>query len=219
MRLRLLLVVVAALLLGAALPAWAWEDYEKGPNAPIITVPAEPASPKKRLPYFGAMVDVGVPDGLIGSVVARPWKWLRLSGGGGSNSISRGWRTGITFLPWTAGPSASFEYGHYQDGNANPLAKKIIGGSFDGSPLLERVGYDYLNAHLGLDFGSRRVVFFVHGGVTLVRGQIHNVEAAIRNATSQAGAGSGTTEVVVPQEPTVKAIGSSVKLGLIVYIW
>ena len=28
-----------------------------------------------------------------------------------------------------------------------------------------------------------------------------------------------TTEVVVRQDPTVKAVGSSVKLGLIVYIW
>jgi hypothetical protein len=217
-RSRLLLVVVPALLLGAALPAWAWEDYEKGENAPIVTVPAAPPSPQ-RLPYFGLMGDVGVPDGLIGSLVARPWTWLRLSGGGGSNGISKGWRTGITFLPFTAGPSASFEYGHYQDGNANSLAKKVIGGSFDGSPLLERVGYDYLNAHLGLDFGSRRVVFFLHGGVTFLRGQIHNVEAAIRNATSQGADGSGTTEVVVPKEPTVKAVGSSVKLGLIVYIW
>jgi len=152
------------------------EDYEKGENAPIVSVPAAPPSPQ-RLPYFGMMGDVGVPDGLIGSLVARPWTWLRLSGGGGSNGISKGWRTGITFLPFTAGPSASFEYGHYQDGNANSLAKKVIGGSFDGSPLLERVGYDYLNAHLGLDFGSRRVVFFLHGGVTFLRGQIHNVEA------------------------------------------
>ncbi|HJX63044.1 MAG TPA: hypothetical protein VJ860_03735 [Polyangia bacterium] len=218
MRLRLLLVVLAALLLGTARPAWAWEDYEKGENAPVVSVPAAPPSPE-RLPCFGMMADVGVPDGLIGSLVVRPWTWLRLSGGGGSNGISKGWRTGITFLPFTAGPSASFEYGHYQNGNANSLAKKVIGGSFDGSPLLERVGYDYLNAHLGLDFGSRRVVFFLHGGVTFLRGQIHNVDAAIRNATPQGVAGSGTTEVVVPKDPTVKAVGSSVKLGLIVYIW
>ena len=218
MRLRLLLVVVAALLFGSTRAAWAWEDYEKGENAPVVTVPAAPPSPK-RLPYFGMMADVGVPDGLIGSVVARPWKWLRLAGGGGSNGISRGWRTGVALLPWAAGPSASVELGHYQDGNANSLARKVIGGSFDGSPLLERVGYDYLNAHLGLDFGSRRVVFFVHGGATFLRGEIHNVEAAIRNATSQGADGSGTTEVVVPKEPTVKAVGSSVKLGLIVYIW
>jgi FtsZ-interacting cell division protein YlmF len=76
-----------------------------------------------------------------------------------------------------------------------------------------------MNAHLGLDFGSRRVVFFLHGGITFVRGQIHNVDAAIRDATAQDPTVSGTTEVVVRQDPSVKAVGSSVKLGLIVYIW
>ena len=215
---KLTLAVFAALVLGVVLPAWAWEDYEQGENVPVITVPAAPPSPK-RLPIFGLMADVGVPDGLIGSLAIRPWSWVRLCGGGGSNSISRGWRAGITLLPFAAGPSASFEYGRYQDGNANSLAKAIIGSGFDGSPLLERVGYEYMNAHLGLDFGSRRVVFFVHGGVTVIRGQIHNVDTAIRQSAPQNTTTSGTTEVVVPQEPTVKAVGSSFKLGLIVYIW
>ena len=218
MRLRLSLAVVAALLLGAVLPAWAWENYEQGANVPVITVPAAPPSPE-RLPIFGVMADVGVPDGLIGSLAIRPWKWVRLCGGGGTNSISSGWRAGITLLPFAAGPSASFEYGGYQDGNANPLAKKIIGGGFDGSPLLQRIGYQYMNVHLGLDFGSRRVVFFIHGGLTVIRGHIHNVDAAIRESTAHDSSVAGTTEVVVPQEPTVKAVGSSVKLGLIVYIW
>jgi hypothetical protein len=218
MRLRLAQAVAAALLLGAALPAWAWEDYEQGDNVPTVTVPAAPPS-SERLPIFGLMADVGVPDGLIGSLTIRPFSWVRVSGGGGTNGISRGWRTGITLLPFAAGPSASFEYGRYQNGDANPLAKKVIGGDFDGSPLLERVGYDYMNAHLGLDFGSRRLVIFLHGGITMVRGKVHNVDAAIRDATPQNTSATGTTEVVVRQDPTVKAVGSSVKLGLIVYIW
>jgi hypothetical protein len=53
----------------------------------------------------------------------------------------------------------------------------------------------------------------------VVRGQIHNVDAAIRQSTANNPTVAGTTEVVVPQEPTVKAVGSSVKLGLILYIW
>ena len=216
MRLRFPLAVAATLLLGGALPAWAWENYEQGENVPVVTVPAAPPS-RERLPIFGLMADVGVPDGLIGSLTVRPWSWLRLAGGGGSNGISRGWRAGLTLLPFTAGPSASFEYGAYQDGDANPLAKKFIGGGFDGSPLLQRVGYNYMNAHLGLDFGSRRVVFFVHAGFTMVWGKVRNVDAAISGASS--GSGTGTTEVTVPQDPTVKAKGTSIKLGLIVYIW
>jgi hypothetical protein len=44
MRTRLRLAVGAALLIGAASPAWAWENYEQGENVPIITVPAAPPS-------------------------------------------------------------------------------------------------------------------------------------------------------------------------------
>lgn len=218
MRFSLPLAVVSAACASASLQAWAWEDYEQGEAALQVTVPAAPPSPD-RLPIFGIMADVGVPDGLIGSLAVRPWSWLRFSGGGGTNTISKGWRTGLTLLPFAAGPTATLEYGRYTEGNANPLAKKFIGSSFDGSPLLERVGYEYFNAHLGLDFGSRRVVFFVHGGVTLLRSRIRNVEAAVRESTGKTTGTTGATEVTVGEDPRVKAIGTSVKLGLIVYIW
>jgi hypothetical protein len=167
-----------------------------------------------RLPLLGVMIDAGIPDGLMGSLVVRPWNWMRVSAGGGTNTMSNGWRAGVSFVPFTAGPSASFEYGRYQDGDANALAKKFMGSGFDGSPALERVGYEFMNAHLGLDFGSRNVVFFLHGGVTMVRGQIHNLNAAIGGMVS-----SGTTELVVGQDPNFKAVGPSVKLGLLCYIW
>jgi hypothetical protein len=187
-------------------------------SAPVVTAPVAPAS-RKRLPILGVMADVGLPDGIIGSLAIRPLSWVRLSAGGGSNLISSGWRTGITLLPFGAGPSASFEYGRYSDGDANGLAKKIVGGSFAGSPALQRVGYEYMNAHLGWDLGFRRFVFFVHAGVTMLRGRIHNLDAAIRDTTTHVPSATGTTEVVVPQDPTGKAVSASVKLGLIVYIW
>lgn len=186
---------------------------EQAEDVSVVTVAAAHPSPR-RLPMLGLMADVGVPDGLIGSLAIRPWSWVRFCAGGGTNGISSGWRAGLTLLPFGAGPSASLEYGRYQDGDANALARKLVGGGFDGSPLLDRVGYEYMNAHLGLDFGFRRFVFFIHGGVTMLRGQIHNLNAAI----SGAGA-TGATEVAVQQDPTAKAIGPSVKLGLVFYIW
>ncbi|HJX63560.1 MAG TPA: hypothetical protein VJ860_06370 [Polyangia bacterium] len=179
------------------------------------SVPEAPARPK-RLPLFGVMVDVGVPDGLIGSLTIRPQKWVRVSAGGGSNGISSGWRTGITLLPFGAGPSASFEYGGYQDGDANAMAKTFGLGS---SSVLQRVGYQYMNAHLGLDFGTRRFVFFLHGGVTMLRGQIHNLDTLIPAPPAGDASATGTTEVTVRRDPNAKAVGPSLKLGLIVYVW
>jgi hypothetical protein len=188
-------------------PGWTGED--------VTAVALRTSTPSSdQLPILGVMLDVGVPDGLMGSLVARPWSWLHVSAGGGTNTISRGWRAGVTFLPFSEGLSASLEYGRYQDGDANPLARKFVDDGFDGSPVLDRVGYEFMNAHLGLDFGIRHVVFFLHGGLTMLQGQVHNLNTSLGGA-----AGAGTTDVVVRQDPSFKAVGPSVKVGLLVYIW
>ena len=165
----------------------------------------------ERWPVVGVMADVGVPDGAIGSLVVRPWQWFRVYGGGGSNTVSKGWRGGLSLIPFGAGPSLSFEYGHYNDGDANGLVRRLMSGQFRGSPLLEKVGYDYVNAHAGLDFGGKRVIFFVHGGVSMLWAQLHNVNDALQNTGS-------TTVVQVNQDPKVKAFGSSLKVGLIIFL-
>ena len=169
------------------------------------------ASHKERWPVIGVMADVGVPDGAIGSLVVRPWQWFRVYGGGGTNSVSKGWRGGLSLIPFGAGPSLSFEYGHYSDGNANTLVRHLVSGQFSGSPLLDKVGYDYVNAHVGLDFGGKRIIFFVHGGVSMLWAQLHNVNDALQNTSS-------TTVVRVNQDPKVKAFGSSLKVGLVIFL-
>jgi len=163
------------------------------------------------------MVDAGLPDGANGSLVVRPFSWLRAHGGGGTNMISKGIRVGATWLPFGSGPSATIEAGHYFDGNANGLAQRFAGSTFS-SALLERVGYDYANAHLGLDFGSRRAVFYIHGGMSYIRADIHNFDSVVASKASSNG-GNGSTEISVNQDPTVRAWFPSVKLGLIVYLW
>ena len=164
-----------------------------------------------RWPILGAMVDVGVPDGLIGSVVVRPWKWLRLHGGAGSNSVSTGWRGGLALLPLGSGPCVAVEYGSYGQGDANGLVRSMTGGDFGGSPLLEKLEYQYANAHAGLEFGGKRFTFFVHGGVSRVWAQLHGSSGTLANTGAD-------TVVQVSSDPKIKAFGSSLKIGLILFL-
>ncbi len=168
------------------------------------------------LPRFGVMADAGLPDGAGGSLVFRPRRWLRAHGGGSYNMISAGFRGGVTLLPFGMGPSATLEAGHYFDGDANGLARRFAGQSFQ-SPLLEKVGYNYANAHLGLDFGYQRVTFYIHAGMSYVQAKVHNVDAAVGSPTDVSS--SGTTEISFKQDPVVRAWFPSAKLGLVVYLW
>jgi hypothetical protein len=167
------------------------------------------------------MADAGVPDGMQGSLVLRPWKPLRASVGGGYNMISKGVRVGLTLLPFGRGPSASLEAGHYFEGDANSTAARFFGNGVEGSaiaPTLQRVGYDFVNAHLGLDFGYKRATFFIHGGMSYVRSHIYNVEQVLNSSQpSINGQDANGLQITVPQGANVKYIGPSGKIGLIVY--
>jgi hypothetical protein len=169
------------------------------------------------LPLFGVMADAGLPDGANASLVLRPLRWLRLHGGGGYNTISTGVRAGITLVPFGMGPSATLEAGHYFEGNANGMAQRFAGSTFS-SATLDRLGYDYGNAHLGLDLGYRRVTFFIHGGMSYMRAQIHNADSVLASQVSGAG-GNGSTEISFKQDPTVRAWFPSAKIGLLIYLW
>jgi hypothetical protein len=202
-------LLAAAAALSWALPARAQVGESLSAASAVVT--------PKRLPLVGVMMDAGVPDGANASLVFRPYSWLRAHGGGGYNMISPGIRAGATLVPFASGPSATIEAGHYFDGDANGLARRFAGSTFS-SALLERVGYDYANAHLGLDFGSSRVVFYIHGGMSYIRAQIHNFDTVVASEASENG-GNGSTEISVKKDPTVTAWVPSAKLGLIVYLW
>ena len=111
----------------------------------------------------------------------------------------------------------SIEGGHYFDGDANGLIRKFAGSSYQSNAVLQRIGYDYANAHLGLDLGYRRVTFFIHGGLSFIRATVHNLDAAIQSQSSADA--SSTTQLSVKQDPIIRAFTPSAKLGLIVYLW
>jgi hypothetical protein len=183
--------------------------------ATTAQVPAKPVA----LPRIGIMADAGLPDGMNGSLVFRPARWVRAHAGGGYNMISSGVRGGFTLAPFGSGPSLTLEGGHYFDGNANGVARKLAGATFKDNALLERVGYDYANAHLGLELGYRRVTFYLHGGMSYIRASVHNADKVVQSETASSGLTSGNTEVTIKQDPIIRAFTPSAKLGLIVYLW
>lgn len=173
----------------------------------------------ERWPKFGVMADAGIPDGANASLVVRPRKWIRGYGGGGTNTIAKGWRAGLSYVPFGSGPSLSLEYGGYAEGNANGLVGRLVQGSWESNAILERIGYHYANAHVGLDFGGKYFMFFIHGGISRVWSTVHNMDTVIRNnATVTDPYVTGSTQVSVRQDPTIKATGSSLKVGLIVFL-
>jgi hypothetical protein len=183
------------------------------PPESVATAHGEDAS--TSLPVLGAMVAVGAPDGAIASLIYRPAPFLRTELGGGYNLISKGIRAGVSVLPFGAGPSATLEAGRFFEGDANGIARQVAGASFGGSAALRRIGYDFVNAHLGLDFGSRRVTFFLHAGMSFIRGSVHNLNEQL---SASSDANSGTT-VTINQDPRIRIFAPSAKLGLIFYIW
>jgi hypothetical protein len=180
---------------------------------------AAPAEERDKPPFvLGLMLDAGVPDGANGALVLAPARWLRLHAGGGTNTVSAGFRGGFTVVPFGAGPSLSVELGHYRDGNANSLVRKFAGTDAWLTPLFERLGYTYGNLQLGLELGHGPVQFFIHAGMSYVHATIHNANAALGSRADPDGTRDDGTTVTIRQDPTVRVISPSAKLGMVVYL-
>jgi hypothetical protein len=155
------------------------------------------------------MLDAGVPDGANGSLVYRPWGWLRFHAGGGTNLVSPGVRCGLSLM--ALGLSANVEAGHYFEGDANQLARKLSGDTSVDVPALRRVGYDYINLHGGLEWGSASWgTFYIHGGMSRISGVIHEAGASFS---------TDSTMVTFNGDPRVNAWAVSARLGFILYLF
>ena len=186
----------------------------------ILEQQAEPSKPKPRITHLGMTIDAGLPDGAGASIVYRPWKWLRVRAGGNYNGVSGGISGGVTLLPpvfFPILPTATIEAGHYFEGDANWIARLATGNQSTDIASLKRVSYDYVNGHLGLEFGAQnRFVFYIHGGFTYLHTTINDLQTTINQQNS--GSGSSTTTVTV-KDPVVNAIVPSGKLGFLIYFW
>jgi hypothetical protein len=160
----------------------------------------------------GVVADVGVPDGAGASVLFHPVSALQLSAGVTHNAVTLGYRGGIAFVPFhrsTFSPTLAVSYGHFPEGDANGLMAFVLDDPTYSSPLLERVGYDFADLHLGFEVGSRRVKFSLAAGMSRVTGTVHGIEDTD---------GDAETSIVLTSEPTVEAWIPSARLGFAFYL-
>lgn len=163
-------------------------------------------------PLFGVSTDVGVPDGAMASIVVRPLSFLRAHAGAGYNAISTGFRAGATLsLPFWLSPTASFSYGVYPEGDANPIARRVSGDADMHSPMLEKIGYQFADGYLGLQFGRERVSFQIEAGYSRIEGKIRNLSAAMDGEMD-------SQSTLTVQDPNVVVWSLSARIGLTVYV-
>lgn len=167
-------------------------------------------SPVTAEPRLGISADAGVPDGAAASIVFRPVSRIRLHAAVTHNAVSRGERIGISLAPlrtWFT-PTLNLDAGRYRDGDANVLVQMVTGDDTFSSPVLERFGYRYANAHLGLEFGRERVTFYLHGGASMISTRLRNLDTSSED---------GSTSVTFTTDPSATIVSVSARLGLIVY--
>ena len=167
---------------------------------------AAPAHARADAPRFGVMADVGVPSGAGGSLVYRPIRAVRLHAGGAHNLIAPGVTAGVTVVPFDfpVAPTLVLDGGRFFAGDANAAVERFTGEPMDGVP--DRFGYDFASAHLGLEFGSSRATFYLHGGISYVRADMSISEE------------SDDGDVTTMTDADLRAFGPSARLGFIVYL-
>lgn len=164
----------------------------------------------------GVMTEVGVPDGGTAKLVVAPARALRLQAGVAHNLVSTGLSAGLTLVPldtW-ATPTLSLDIGHFPEGDANPLARKLSGDGALASPLLDEVGYDYASAHLGLELGRRWVTVMLHAGASRITTRARGLEAELADRADA----TMPPQISFTTDPQVTIWAVSARIGLLVYL-
>jgi hypothetical protein len=180
------------------------------------SVPESSALRPGRGPHkFGLQLDGGAPDGAAASLLYRPLKFLRLNGGLLYNYAGYGVRGGVTILPYfPIAPSLTLEAGHYFDSNVASSLGRFTTVSDSVRPLLQQVGYTFVNAQVGLELGHPDwFVFFVRGGLSRVWLSVHGAEAAAQQLAS------GGLTVSHMADPSLRLAIPDVKVGFILYFY
>ena len=172
-------MLMAAVLQGGVALAQATDPSASAPTvkamapgaAPIDVAPPLSGAPRGRRHHvLGISLDAGVPDGASATVLYRPWRYVRFGGGLLYNYVGFGALGSVSVLPYfPVAPSLTLEVGHFFKANATARVSQFATVEDNLKPLLHNVGYTFVNAHLGLEFGHPNwFVFFVRGGLSRV---------------------------------------------------
>tara|TARA_R110002073_G_scaffold218689_3_gene378979 strand:+ start:558 stop:1103 length:546 start_codon:yes stop_codon:yes gene_type:complete len=163
----------------------------------------------------GVMVDAGLPDGVSGSLVWRMSPRIRVHGGVGYNGFAPGVRAGfsVAAFPFFITPTATVEAGRFFEGDANTLAQMVSGDSEFDEPALREVGYDFANAHVGLELGYSGMTFYVHGGMSALQMRVRNLNATLDANFDE----SDGPKLELRSDPTLRVIGPSARAGFVYY--
>lgn len=166
--------------------------------------------------HFGLEIDAGAPAGAAAAFVFRPWYFVRLNAGVATDVIGVGVKGGVTLVPfhWGVVPTLGFEAGHFWQGDATRFGTVSDAAL---NKLLQSVGYDYLSADVGLEFGSQdRFVFYVRAGMTQVYPSTSNFQAAL-NAVN--GLSCAAPPCIRAADPTLSGRSPAARLGFILYLF
>jgi hypothetical protein len=122
-------------------------------------------------------------------------------------------------------PSLNVEAGRYFRGDANKALVRLGLAEESNDPLLREVGYDYANLHVGIDIGRQRMSFYIHAGLSQIRGTITNLDEAIRNDAAESEEEGSPQEpmemneldVEIRRPPTITIVTPSARIGLVVF--
>ncbi len=170
----------------------------------VAAAPAPPSPPSRRQAWLGAGLETGLsgflPDTNL-HLIYRPVSFLKAFGGVGFNLIGPGVKVGVTLVnPYVIPLSLTGEVGHYFESDANRPFKIITGQKSDIASL-KKVGYDFANALVGFDFGTR-FVFYFRGGFTFMKMRVNDFQTTLQQQKLPVSRASDPT--VTYQGPTFK---------------
>ncbi|WP_224248374.1 autotransporter outer membrane beta-barrel domain-containing protein [Hyalangium gracile] len=201
--------LACVLALGTGAEALAQDDSSASPE-----VAADSSSDPADSFGLGAMLDVGAPDGIGVSAVARPVRWLRINAGLTTNTLSFGVRGGISLVPLSTfiSPSINLDVGHYFDANYNDLIDRLGGIPLRTSVPIEDVGYNYGGASVGLEIGRPdRFSFYLRVGLARGSMTIEDADRLLKDVTNDPD--------ITARPLTLRFTTPSVKLGFLLYLF